>query len=146
MQETGFNPRVRKIPGRRKWQTTPVFLPGETHGQRSLAGYSPWGLKEIDTTQRLTTRAKFSMLLQWFTHRGSNWSVKEGWLPLSREVFQGRRAAFLMRSFKVYLLALWKISSSLVGLISSIHSCILNLYIYGYRPLTYMYLRNFSSK
>ena len=41
--ETGcqFNLWVRKIPGRRKWQLTPVFLPGEFHGQRSLAGYSP---------------------------------------------------------------------------------------------------------
>ena len=46
----GFNPRVRKIPWRRKWQPTPVFLPGEFHGQRSLAGYSPWGCKELDTS------------------------------------------------------------------------------------------------
>ena len=38
-----FDPCVRKIPWRRAWQTTPVFLPGESHGQRSLAGYSPWG-------------------------------------------------------------------------------------------------------
>ena len=38
-----FNPWVRKIPWRRKWQLTPVFLPEEFHGQRSLAGYSPWG-------------------------------------------------------------------------------------------------------
>ena len=37
-----FNPWVRKIPWRRKWQPTPVFLPGESHGQRSLAAYSPW--------------------------------------------------------------------------------------------------------
>ena len=37
----GFNPWVGKIPWRRKWQPTPVFLPGESHGQRSLAGYSP---------------------------------------------------------------------------------------------------------
>ena len=35
--------RVRKIPWRREWQSTPVFLPGEPHGQRSLVGYSPWG-------------------------------------------------------------------------------------------------------
>ena len=39
----GFDPWVRKIPWRRKWQPTPVFLPGEAHGQRSLTGYSPWG-------------------------------------------------------------------------------------------------------
>ena len=37
-----FNPWVGKIPWRRKWQPTPVFLPGKSHGQRSLAGYSPW--------------------------------------------------------------------------------------------------------
>ena len=38
-----FNPWVGRIPWRRKWQPTPVFLPGKSHGQRSLAGYSPWG-------------------------------------------------------------------------------------------------------
>ena len=38
-----LSPRVRKIPWRRKWQPTPVLLPGKSHGQRSLAGYSPWG-------------------------------------------------------------------------------------------------------
>ena len=47
----GFNPWVRKIPWRRKWQ---VVLPGEFHGQRSLAGYSPWVAKSQDTTERLT--------------------------------------------------------------------------------------------
>ena len=50
----GFDPWVRKIPWRRKWQPTPVFLPGESHGQRSLEGYSPWGCKESDTTEWLT--------------------------------------------------------------------------------------------
>ena len=45
-----FDPWVGKIPWRRKWQPTPVFLPGRSHGQRSLAGYSPQGLKELDTT------------------------------------------------------------------------------------------------
>ena len=42
------------IPWRRKWQSTPVFLPGEFNGQRSLAGYSPWGHTELDMTERLT--------------------------------------------------------------------------------------------
>ena len=41
----GFDPWVGKIPQRRKWQPTPVSLPGESHGQRSLAGYSPWCTK-----------------------------------------------------------------------------------------------------
>ena len=39
------------IPWKRKWQPTPVFLPGEFYGQRSLTGYSPWGCKESDTTE-----------------------------------------------------------------------------------------------
>ena len=46
-----FNPWVGKIPWRRKWQPTPVFLPGKCHGQRSLAGYSPRGHKESDMTE-----------------------------------------------------------------------------------------------
>ena len=46
-----FNPWVKKTPWRREWQPTPVFLPGKFHGQRSLAGYSPWGHKESDTTE-----------------------------------------------------------------------------------------------
>ena len=51
----GFNPWVRKICSRRKWQPTPVFLSGESHGQRRLEGYSPWGRKELDITEGLGT-------------------------------------------------------------------------------------------
>ena len=46
-----FNPWVGKIPQGREWQPTPVVLPGGSHGQRSLVGYSPWGLKESDMTE-----------------------------------------------------------------------------------------------
>ena len=55
----GFDPWIGKIPWRRAWQPTPVFLPGKPHGQRSLAGYSPQGHKESDTTEvtQLTHRA-----------------------------------------------------------------------------------------
>ena len=53
MRENQFDPWVGKIPWRRKWQPTPVFLPGKSHGGRSLVGYSPWGRKELDTTERL---------------------------------------------------------------------------------------------
>ena len=49
------DPWVGKIPWRRKWQTTPVLLPGESHGQRSLTGYSPLGCKESDVTEWLST-------------------------------------------------------------------------------------------
>ena len=47
----GFDPRVRKIPWRRAWQSIPVLLPGESHGQRSLACYSPYGHQESDMTE-----------------------------------------------------------------------------------------------
>jgi len=43
----GSIPGAQKISWRRKWKPTPIFLPGESHGQRSLAGYSPWGCKEL---------------------------------------------------------------------------------------------------
>ena len=51
--ETCFDPWVKKIPWRRKWQPSPVLLPGKSHRQRSLVGYSPWDCKESDTTERL---------------------------------------------------------------------------------------------
>ena len=54
MPETLVNPGVRKIPWRRKWQPFQVFLPGKSYGQSSLEGYSPWGCKELDTTEQLT--------------------------------------------------------------------------------------------
>ena len=67
MQDTRFDPWVRKIPWRKKWLPTPGFLPGDFHGQRSLVGYSPWSRKKLDTTERLTlSRAalpKFRMCL-----------------------------------------------------------------------------------
>ena len=50
-----FDPRVRKILPRRKWQPSPVFLPGKFHEQRSLAGYNPWGHKESDMTEHTHT-------------------------------------------------------------------------------------------
>ena len=49
-----FDPWVRKIPWKREWLLTPVFLPGEFHAQRILAGYSPWSCKESDMTEQLT--------------------------------------------------------------------------------------------
>ena len=54
MQETLVQSKVRKIPWSREWRPTPVFLPGESYGQRSLVGYSPWGCKESDMTEQLS--------------------------------------------------------------------------------------------
>ena len=53
-----FDHWVGKILWRRAWQPTPVFLPGDFHGQRSLVGYSPWSHKEPDTTEQLSTALK----------------------------------------------------------------------------------------
>ena len=57
-----LDPWVRKIPWRREWQPTPVFLPGESHGQRSLAGHSPWGCKELDLAEWLKLSLKDALI------------------------------------------------------------------------------------
>ena len=79
-----FDPWVGKIPWRGKWQPIPVFFPGESHGQRSLAGYGPWGHRESDTTEWLsawwitrTTKLSFFFwlsgpLLQGFSMKHRN--------------------------------------------------------------------------
>ena len=54
----GFNPWSRKIPWERKWQLTPIFLPGKSHGQRSLVGYSPWGCSLTQLSNWTTTLKK----------------------------------------------------------------------------------------
>ena len=56
---TGFDPWVGKIPWRREWQPTPVIWPGESNGQRSLVGDHPWGRRESDTTEQLTTHNRW---------------------------------------------------------------------------------------
>ena len=55
-----FDPWVGKIPWRREWQPTPVFLAGEFHGQRRRVSYSPWGHKESDTTEYTRTHGTLS--------------------------------------------------------------------------------------
>ena len=62
--DLGLIPGSGRFPWRRKWQPTPVFLPGESHGRRSLVGYSPWGCKELDTTERLHFTSCFLYLFQ----------------------------------------------------------------------------------
>ena len=66
MRETCVHSWVRKIPWKRAWQPTPLFLPGEYHEQRNLAGYGPWGHKELDMTKWLTTATL--MLFTWENH------------------------------------------------------------------------------
>ena len=66
----GFDPWVRKMPWRRKWQLTPVFLPGESQGQRSLADYSPRGHKELEMTER----ARACTHTHTHTHTHTQWA------------------------------------------------------------------------
>ena len=76
----GFSPWVGKIPWRRKWQPTPVFLPRKSHAQRSLAGYSPQGHIASDMTEQLTNCPQSLKLLKavhmrraLVTGRGVSW-------------------------------------------------------------------------
>ena len=92
----GLDPWVRKIPWRRKWQPTPVFLPGECHGQRSLAGYSPQGCKRIGYVVTKQQQQHLSLvpalcegvisseLYSWDVHScGLHWSFRYGLLSAS---------------------------------------------------------------
>ena len=65
----GFDPWVRKIPWRRKWLPSPVFLPGEAHGQRSLVGYSPWDHRESDMTEPLTLTLMYVLLYKYIVYK-----------------------------------------------------------------------------
>ena len=73
--DTGFDPWVGKIPWRRKWHPTPVFLPGESHGQRSPVGCSPWGRRESDTTR---DRARTPKQARGLTTLTRQWNLRPG--------------------------------------------------------------------
>ena len=66
MQETQVQSLLGKIPLRREWKPTPVFLPGESHGQRSLVGYSSWGRR---IGQDLVTNTHTQSEIAGDTHR-----------------------------------------------------------------------------
>ena len=68
LKRCGFHSWAGKIPWKRAWQPTPVFLPGESHGQRSVEGYSAWGPTESDTTEA-TWHTHTRSLCGLFRHR-----------------------------------------------------------------------------
>ena len=74
-----LNPWIRKIPWRREWQPTPVFLPGEFHGQRSLVGYNPWDRKELDMTEQLTHATRRLCDLTENPDSQHDWSWSQIW-------------------------------------------------------------------
>ena len=88
-----FYPWVRKTPWRRKWQPTPVFLPGEFHGQRSPGGYSPWGRKESDRTERTDMVLSHSVL----SYSETPWIVACQ-APLSMEISSQEHSSGLLFS------------------------------------------------
>ena len=98
-----FNPWVGKIPWKRKWQPTSVFLPGKSHGQRNLVGYSPWGRKRVihDLATKppppLNNRTPSGWcavdLWMWLWRWLSLWSVK--WYSIiTRPLFSGYPGLF----------------------------------------------------
>ena len=69
--DLGLIPGLGRSPWRRKWQLTPVFLPGKSHGQSSLVGYSPWGRREWDMTEWQTLKLSLSLHIALMSARGS---------------------------------------------------------------------------
>ena len=93
----GFSPWVAEIPWRRKWQPTPVPLPGKSHGQRSLAGYSPCSCKELDMTEHRCACA------HTHTHTHTRLpTVTELWIS-SRHFAESRFTYINISSFYKYL-------------------------------------------
>ena len=73
-----------KIPWRRGWQSTPVFLPGKSHGPRNLVGYSPWGRKELDTTDH--ARTKYINISKSVAHLNMNVHINKNQLKLYKKL------------------------------------------------------------
>ena len=106
-----FSPWVRKIPWRREWQPTPVFLPGEFHGQGSLVGYSPRGHKESDTTEQAHNAChlagcKMTLAVSTFhqsgihsknTHRNTSTGWWQSFCP--EEQFENQESSFIPQIF-----------------------------------------------
>ena len=92
----GFYPWVGKICWKRKWQSTPVLLPGKSHGQMSLISYNPWGHKESDTTERLHFTS--------FKFRESDTS---SFVLYSQDCFGSSRSFLAPCCFRIFLLLLF---------------------------------------
>ena len=87
MHETQFWSLGHKDPWRRKWQPTRVFLPGKFHGQKSLEGYSSWGHKESDITERLTISHTFSLRLGNISQETQNSTQLVKHLKVQRKIY-----------------------------------------------------------
>ena len=97
MQE--IEPWLGKIPWRRGWQSTPVFLPGKSHGPRNLVGYSPWGRKELDTTDH--ARTKYINISKSVAHLNMNVHINKNQLKLYKKLVS--KLGFFASSVVKYL-------------------------------------------
>ena len=81
----GFDPWSGKIPWSRKWQPTPVFSPGKSHGQKSIVGYSPWDHKHWDTSEWLTHSGwRLGVLLSMAQSAGQQLPLPQQWVVWSQ--------------------------------------------------------------
>ena len=88
----GFDPWIGKIPWRRAWQPTPVFLPGESHGQRSLEGYSPWGHRvrhDWATKRALTSEHTENHLCSVWSSGTKGSAVTQVWVQILPALLPG---------------------------------------------------------
>ena len=107
-QETWVPSLGLEDPWRRKWQPTPVFLPGESHGQRSLMGYSSKGRKKSDMTKRRSIKAKIMKLLEE-SMRKSLWPwIRWRILRYDIESQSSTRQIIILTSLKLKASYLWK--------------------------------------
>ena len=113
-KKPGFDSWVRKIPWRREWQATPVFLPGESHGHKSLVGYSPWGRTESDKTKQLTL-SYFHFHCHFYLHLRTPISVPHLILNLGRDYMCHSLASllsqYLMGYISIFVHLSWRITS-----------------------------------
>ena len=114
----GLKPWVGKIPWRRKWLPTPVFLPWEFHRQRGLEGYSPWGRKASDTTEWLTLlfvileQEKNTKAMSYFTERERFYTVFARNISWSSASFRNSRSKWFLETGGIILV----VQRFLVGL------------------------------
>ena len=99
-------PGLGRSPCRRKWQPTPVFLPGKSHGQRSLVGYSPWGHKELDMTERLKHH-HHTRLLPDYSGRAVLWRVTT--------ISEHTHCAKLCAELNTHCILLWNYCHHFIG-------------------------------
>ena len=95
----GFDPWVGNIPWMRKWLPTPVLLPGDSHGQRSLVGYSPWSCQKSDMTEWLSTHTTHNL-----TSLLNNWRL----IPLNDPPYFAYHLMPLPSGYHLFLLCIFE--------------------------------------